>query len=100
MLKKHLITSPKQMLQEIKRIHDHYQQSFNNNMAYWTEERHTQELMADQIDMSGNQSTRGKALFAGGEYRDAVATMSRGRLGSTRALASSGGNASYGDPSL
>jgi len=82
------------MLLEIKRIHERKQQSFNNNMAYWTEEKHTQELMADQIDMSGNQSARGRALFSNGEYHDAVATMSRGRLGSTNALGSSGGNAS------
>ena len=69
-------------------------------MAYWTDEKHAQELMADQIDMSANQSARGQALFSNGKDRDAVATMSRGRLGSTRILGSSEKNASSRNSSL
>ena len=70
------------MLDEIKRIHDRKQRQFNNNMAYWTEQKHKQELLEDRIDTGDS----GRGLYATkdyGNYHDAVAISSKDGQGST-----------------
>jgi hypothetical protein len=41
--------------------------------------------MADQIDLTGNQSPSENKLFSNDEYNEAVANLSKGRLGSNQA---------------